>query len=248
MRCPSVFAREDWLTIPFIGHSKSTTDRIIDIATLTSTLLYRIDSLNKLSSPARAAETLSIKEEALQMKAQLDNIWMETRPMSQSPARVGDSPNGLRGFDSHSSKSPSSTPPTDTTSTTATPTVLKTETPKSNAAHANDQRTMTFYSTTRLILLSILHTLGDTPPSYEEQITAHCASILTAAAATGEGCIGYANLRLVLPLRVVGMMGTARQRERAREIVEEWARVRKGLEGVCASAVSEMGEGGVVVD
>lgn len=97
-----------------------------------------------------------------------------------------------------------------------------------------------FYNTARILVLSILSLIKSHLILYEEQVTAHSASILHAAQYLDEHDIGCAYIRFVLPLKVVGISSPSMvHRERARHFLESW-RMRSGMGGICGVVLADM--------
>ena len=98
-------------------------------------------------------------------------------------------------------------------------------------------RPICFYSTARLLVLSILDQLGETPDLYFEQLEAHCGCILNVCHGMTQLSIGYAYLRLILPLQIVCMLSPKlKQVEEARSILEQW-RKTGAVAGLCEIAL-----------
>jgi hypothetical protein len=97
-------------------------------------------------------------------------------------------------------------------------------------------RCLAFYSAARLLVLSILHTVNAAPDSYEDQVRAHCERILNAAKTIGELHVQYAYLKLVLPLRVIAVLGTEEQKEKAEKIFPKCVLGQGGLGGFRGTA------------
>lgn len=90
--------------------------------------------------------------------------------------------------------------------------------PEGSFVNVSHLRCLAFYSAARLLILLILHKINAAPDSYKDQVRAHCERILTAAKAIGDLHVQYAYLKLVLPLRVIAVLGTEEQKERAEKI------------------------------
>jgi hypothetical protein len=72
MRIPSILGTDDWLTVPFHGREKGIVDHIVDIITMTSSLLSQLDSLPSLCPTAASQLKFSILTQARALKARLD--------------------------------------------------------------------------------------------------------------------------------------------------------------------------------
>jgi hypothetical protein len=357
MRIPSILGTDDWLTVPFYGREKGIVDHIVDIITITSSLLSQLDSLPSLCPTAASQLKFSILTQARAFKARLDEMWQDLGKKGQFLGWRGDRFQCVRGFDFELStdeledlegmdagvvdpsdwmkpdSSPSSSFWNDArldpqsqdilplhtfpsrpiegrcTSRTPTPTPMLTPmpTPMGSAepswtdrsrvyrgrpqirrrpseefwarlqseetkrkdppnlprsvpisqpvgflsAHSPAARPLAFYSTARMLILSILNDLSspalsniqpyvEPPPFFDEQIEAHSACVLAVANFMSGREIGYAYLRLILPLCVVGRLGNEEQRKQAKERVKAWGGDQKGLEGICDLAVEGM--------
>jgi hypothetical protein len=357
MRIPSILGTDDWLTVPFHGREKGIVDHIVDIITMTSSLLSQLDSLPSLCPTAASQLKFSILTQARALKARLDEMWQDLGKRGQFLGRRGNRFQCIRGFDFELStdeledlegmeagvvdpsdwsipgSSPSNNFRNDArldpqsqdiiplytfpsrpvkvrgTSRTQTPTPMLTPkpTPMSSAkpswtdgsmvykgmpkirrrpseefwarlqseetkkkeppnlprsiptsqpvdflsAHSPAARSLAFYSTARILILSILNDLSspalsniqpyvEPPPFFDEQIEAHSASVLAVANFMSGREIGYAYLRLILPLCVVGKLGNEEQRKQAKERVKACGGDQKGLEGICNLAVEGM--------
>lgn len=103
-------------------------------------------------------------------------------------------------------------------------------------------RNIAFYSTARLIILSLLAQLGAPPDFMNEQMEAHSACILAVCRMMSKMKIGYALLRLVFPLHVVGDLSPVpAQRVEARAILSHWKKT-EGVGGICDVAIMTLGE------
>lgn len=82
------------------------------------------------------------------------------------------------------------------------------------------------------------------PALYDAQMEAHSASLLSAAEFMTGLEVGYAYLRLILPLHVVGWVSPVKkQRVRARRLLKRW-RGAGGLAGLCDVAIVGLRECG----
>jgi hypothetical protein len=245
IRHESVFSTEEWRRIPFLRYPRSHIGRIIDIASLTSSLLSRIDLLITRPTQVRVTETLEIKRETLDLEEQLNRIWDELWHSSQMPKSDDNIADGIHGIGvdqpditqspDGTSSAHKSTLSSVLPSATSSPTLTR---PPQFPANQNDDsmfnvghlRCMAFYSAARLLVLSILRSVNAAPTSYEEQTQGHCARILTTASTMNDVHVGYVYLRLLLPLRVVAILGNPEQRERAKEINPKYG-LHKGVSG-----------------
>ena len=187
-------------------------------------------------------------------------MWDVLDDLAQAQGWQGDSFNGVPGFDrpfsreqSHITSPPSTTDGSESrVRDTATHIDISVQyllgTPKSGFLHAPSfppgaslsaigSRPICFYSTARLLVLSILHQLGETPDLYYEQLEAHCGSILNICQHMTQLGIGYAFLRLILPLHVVCMLSPKlEQVKEARSTLEQWKK-RGAVSGLCEIAL-----------
>lgn len=226
--------------------------------------MSRIDNLNNpkvtVSVFEVEKEKQAITEHAQSLKVVLDKMWDDLQHLAQAQGWQGDKFNGVPGFDRILSReqsyinSPSST--LDGTESrgrdTATHIDLSVQypigSPKSGFPHAPSfppgvslssiaSRPIGFYSTARLLVLSILYQLGATPDLYYEQLESHCNSILHVCQHMTRLGIGYAFLRLVFPLHVVCMLSPKLvQVEEARSILKQW-RGTGAISGLCEIAL-----------
>lgn len=98
-------------------------------------------------------------------------------------------------------------------------------------------RPIGFYSTARLLVLSILDQLGERPDLYYEQLEAHAGSVLHVCNDMTRLGIGYAYLRLVLPLHTVCMLSPQQEQiQEARGILEQWKETG-AVNGICELAL-----------
>ncbi|KAH8593433.1 hypothetical protein B0O99DRAFT_213140 [Bisporella sp. PMI_857] len=105
MRIPSVLGKPEWLSVPFFVRKKTAMDKTIDIYTVGSELLWRIDAL-KASSVLPDLQAAALEKEDIQARGQsllsdLDSMWegKNLREFAQAQGWSGDSFNGMSGFD-----------------------------------------------------------------------------------------------------------------------------------------------------
>lgn len=248
-RAPSPFCTVPWLTVPFALRPKSIIDHLVDTITICTDLHSRCDLLHSTSPLATSytSEKQRIRSQALTLKSRLDDFWVQDiRERAAQQGWVGDYYNGVRGFDGPtpfdpSSSSSSSNQPPLAPFSVSYPSLLPTNSlpcpPPRNrepfSAAGPTARPLGFYSTARLLVLSVLATVDAKPALYDSQMEAHSASLLSAAEFMTGLEVGYAYLRLILPLHVVGVWGgTMEQRMRARAVLEGW-RGEGGMGGIC---------------
>jgi hypothetical protein len=99
MRIPSILGTDDWLTVPFHGREKGIVDHIVDIITMTSSLLSQLDSLPSLCPTAASQLKFSILTQARALKARLDEMWQDLGKRGQFLGRRGNRFQCIRGFD-----------------------------------------------------------------------------------------------------------------------------------------------------
>ena len=81
MRKPSVFAREEWLTVPFAERPKNPVDWVGDVLILIPRLLCRLDDLHILKGPSIVAEEKdALRKEAQKMRDILAATGIEPTP------------------------------------------------------------------------------------------------------------------------------------------------------------------------
>jgi hypothetical protein len=101
-------------------------------------------------------------------------------------------------------------------------------------------RPLAFYSTARLIVLSLLSQLGVPPPLCDEQMEAHSGSVLQVAHFMTEMQIGYAFLRLIMALHAVAVLSPkVEQKEEAIALLREWKEFN-GVSGLCDVALGQL--------
>lgn len=265
MRLPSIFGTEDWLTVPYLHRHKDLLDQIIDKIIASTGLMHSIDQLKTFHSHFEAAEERQrIQTQAETIKAELDTLWDQVRTGAGLYGGEEDRFDGLSGFDWAADKAPSKSTPTEPESVSPIPSsnasapdpskpsidnphILPPMAPKGPAS-----RTVVFYSTARILLLSLLSQLScgkssspDTSPDPDpdtrsaRQIQAHCSSVLAVASWMTASRVGYAYLRIIFPLHVVGTESPCEeQRKEARRILTVWGRYQGvGVGGVCEVAV-----------
>jgi hypothetical protein len=247
MRTPSIFATEEWLTVPFKSGPKNVLDRVIDAIIVISTIISRLDASQIIDNASEAKlQQRLIRSEAMRIKVQLDEMWDKVlRDASRTHGWDGDYFQGTPGFDfnrhllkSHWDEGMSVQTPDegDGTAYAATP-------PGRVVRFYAESRATAYYSTARILILTILDELGS-PPSpparFKEQIQAHCQCILSIANFLTKVDIGYAYVRLMLPLTLVSRLSHLfSQRAQAQSILEEW-RTKAGVAGLCEAVLSDM--------
>lgn len=247
MRIPSIFATEDWRTIPFQGRPKSVFDRVIDVITIISTILYRLEATRSTKDLAEAnTQRLLLRAETAKIKEQLDQWWdKELREASQTHGWNGDYYRGVPGFDFDYDCLKSEPTPTDDGMTfqqsekgIATWYDIAPPPPGRNVRFYAESRATAFYNTARMLTLSILNELDAPPVRFEEQMEAHSESILSVATFMTRLDIGYAYVRLVLPLTLVYQLSPLdTQKIRAKEILSKW-KMKGGVGGICDVVLS----------
>lgn len=245
---PSIFANEAWLTIPFQSRPKSVFDKVIDIITIISSIQSRLDETRAAKDSSEAKlQLLLLREEVTRIKEQLDQWWdKELREASQTQGWQGDHYRGVPGFDFDYDCL--NLEPTFTDSGMTVPYQGKSD----GSGHPIDpptgpvirfyaeSRATAFYNTARILTLSTLNELDARPARFEEQMQAHSESILCVARFLTSMDIGYAYVRLVLPLSLVATMSPLEtQKIRAREVMSEW-RMKGGVAGLCEVALSDI--------
>jgi len=187
-------------------------------------------------------------------------MWDDLKHLAQAQGWQGDNFNGVPGFDrvysmkqTHTTSQPSPIDGSESQARDAATHIdLSVQYPlgsaKSDFLHAPSfppgvalssiaSRPIGFYSTARLLVLSILDLLGETPDLYYEQLEAHCGSILHVCHDMTRLGIGYAYLRLILPLHIVCMLSPKlEQIKEARRILEQW-RKTGAVSGLCEIAL-----------
>lgn len=248
MRIPSIFASEEWLTIPFKCRPKSVFDNVIDAITIISSILARLEASQFEEDPSEAEIKVKIvRQDAIKIKEQLDQWWdNELRDASRTHGWNGDHFKGVPGFDFDYDCLKSESSFTDGAITVQHP-QKSDETNYPTAQRAGQElkfsaesRATAFYSTARILILSILKDV-DTPPAlFEEQMEAHCESILSCATFLTGMDIGYAYVRLVLPLTLVSRLSLLpSQKERAKLVLQNWSQ-KGGIAGLCEVVLTNM--------
>lgn len=247
-RMPSIFASEAWLTIPFQGRPKSVFDRVIDAITIISSIESRLDETRSAKHSSEAElQLLLLRGEATKIKEQLDQWWdEELREASQTNGWNGDHYRGVPGFDFDYDCLNSEQTFTDDRMTVRYPD----NSGRSGYSMAPptgpvvrfyaESRATAFYNTARILTLSILNELDARPARFEEQMQAHSESILSVARFLTGMDIGYAYVRLLLPLTLVARLSPLEtQKIRAREVMSEW-RMKGGVAGLCEVVLSDI--------
>jgi hypothetical protein len=223
-------------------------DNVIDTITIISSLLSRLDaSKYKENSSEEEIQRTLVRKEATKLKEQLDQWWdMELRDASRTHGWNGDYFRGVPGFDfdydclkpesaftegeitvQYPDKSIGSGHPT------APP-------PERVVQFYKESRATAFYSTARILTLSILNEVGSSPALFTQQIQAHCESILSVSTFLTGMDIGYAYVRLVLPLTLVTRLSPLpSQRDRAKVVLQKWSQ-KGGVAGLCEVVLSGM--------
>lgn len=220
MREASIFANEEWLTVPFSDRPKTVFDRIIDVLIRLPLCAPHLGSsfLSK-NSPVGSRPESILDMELKRLKDELDMLWYDLRMKASSHGWDGDFFQGKFGFDFNH--------PTSTTD-------------RGTEKDAFTSAIIALYNTARIIVLSLFAQIRTPLILSDEQITVHSASILHAAEFLHEHDIGCAYIRLLLPLKVVGLLSPeTTHRERARTLLETW-RQRSGMKGICEVVLSEM--------
>jgi hypothetical protein len=204
-----------------LGRPKTIFDRVVDVLTYLPVLLSHLDrSVLSMNSPISSigiyAQQLGVKR----LKDDLDILWKDLRAEATGHGWGGDYFQGIIGFDFDH---PNSTPCSST-----------------GLRHPFTSLTIAFYSTARILVLSTLSQIKSPLLLYEEQIIAHSASILHAAEILEDHHIGCAYIRLILPLKVVGLSSPCMaHRTRVRQFLDSW-RMQSGMGGICEVVLSEM--------
>jgi hypothetical protein len=344
MRSPSVFGSAEWLTVPYSLKTKSNLDTIIDVITLSSGLLYRIDRLKETEKGEDAYyEENQIRAEAEALKTQLDGLWEVVRESAGHHGWEGEYFNGIPGFDNinstpaygrsveltndklssvypvpwkqsesragsrepnrrfveieetqlasgqaralplnskasgrglDTSMFPNNIKGTNNELRDFSVPTLPHELNKVALVHADDfstrypslstqfklplpprqlpglpdrgitSRPVVFYNAARMSILSVLDQVGARPTLFQEQMEAHSGSIFSVARYMTGVQVGYAYLRLVMPIHVAGMLSPRlEQRLEARRLLQLWSKF-EGVQGVCEVALRELGDAG----
>ena len=250
MRIPSIFATEEWLTIPFKGRTKSVFDKVIDAITIISSLLSRLDaSKYKKNSSEEKIQRILVGKEATKIKEQLDQWWdIELRDASRTHGWNEDYFRGVPGFDfdydclkpeSAFTEGGMTVQYPDKSTEGEHPTA---STPERAVQFYKESRATAFYSTARILTLSILNDVGSSPALFTQQMQAHCESILSVSNFLTGMDTGYAYVRLVLPLTLVTRLSPLpSQRDRAKAVLQKWSQ-KGGVAGLCEVVLSGMQE------
>jgi hypothetical protein len=250
LRIPSIFATEEWLTIPFQCRPKSVFDKVIDVITKISSMISRLEARQfKEDSPEAEIQRILVKKEATKTKEQLDQWWdKELRDASRTHGWNGDHFRGVPGFDfdydclqpkTSFTKGPMMIQYSDKSIGTEYPTAQPTG---HEVKFYGESRATAFYSTARILILSILNDLGSPPSLFKEQMEAHCESILSVATFLTRFDIGYAYVRLMLPLTLVSRLSLlSSQKERAQLVLQSWSQ-KGGVAGLCEVVLSDLRE------
>lgn len=247
MRTPSIFATEEWLTVPFKNRPKNVFDRVIDSIIVISTIISRLDASQFIENASEAKfQQRLIRSEATKIKTQLDEMWDTVlRDASRTHGWAGDHFQGVLGFDfdHHHLKSDRDGGIAVQHPDESDGTAYATTPPGRVVRFYAESRATAFYSTARILILTILNELGS-PPSpparLKEQIQAHCQCILSIANFLTGIDIGYAYVRLMLPLTLVSRVSTLpSQRVQAQSILEEW-QTKAGVAGLCEAVLSDI--------
>ena len=236
-RSPSIFSSKEWLTIPFQGRPKSVFDKVIDVITIISAILFRLDATWSTKDMSEAiAERLLLRAQTLKIKEQLDQYWdKELRDASQLHGWSGDYYRGVPGFDFDNDYLKLEPTPTDDEITAS-----QSPPPRNNGCFYAESMATAFYNTARMLTLSILNELDAPPIRFEEQMQAHSESILCVATLMTHLNIGYAFVRLVLPLSLVWQLSPLEtQKTKAMQILSQW-KMKGGVGGLCEVVLSSM--------
>jgi len=249
MRFPSFFATEEWLTIPFQGRRKSVYDKVMDVISVLSTIIFRLDATRSMQSSSEIrAQRLLLRTETANIKEQLDEWWdKDLRDASKIHGWNGDYFRGVPGFDVDykilnyrsipTDHGTNSTPPEDAAGTWYDIALPQTGLDRRFFA---ESRATAFYSAARLLTLSLLDDLDAPPARFHEQMQAHSESILSVTKYMTKLDIGYAYVRLVLPLTLVWTLSPLdAQRVRAKEVLSWW-KEKGGVGGLCEVVLSTL--------
>jgi hypothetical protein len=224
-------------------------DRVIDVIVIMSSIMCRLDATRSTKDLSEAnAQRLLLKAETIKIKEQLDQWWdKELREASQTHGWNGDHYRGVPGFDFDYDCLNSEPTLTDDGMTVQYPeksdesghTIVAPPTGRLVHFYA-ESRATAFYNTARILTLSTLNELGAAPALFNEQMQAHSESILSVATFLTDMDIGYAYVRLVLPLILVTRLSPLDfQKIRARDIVSRWQK-KGGVAGLCEVVLSDM--------
>jgi hypothetical protein len=150
MRIASIFAKEKWLTLPFLGRPKTVFDKVIDVLTYIPVLLSHLDrSITSMNSPVGSLGIYTLQIGAKHLKHDLDVLWDDLRIEAIAHGWDGDFFQEITGFDFDHPKAaePSST----------------------NLRDLLTSSMIAFYNTARILVLSILSQIKSPLLLYEEQ-------------------------------------------------------------------------------
>ena len=186
------------MSIPLLRTPNSHIGRITEIASLSSSFLSHI----KANIVDAVASSTRYKAKALELQTQLEHIQEE---FYSHATRTVDYSDGISSLYYHRVAS-------------SEPYVLHAlfnglEECERSSFDARDLPFQAYYCAARLLVLSILFAIGAAPDD-ECQVRRSCDDTLTAVEAIGEN----AYLALVIPLRVIEMLGTDKQRTKVKSI------------------------------
>ncbi|MCJ1395549.1 hypothetical protein MMC18_008435 [Xylographa bjoerkii] len=223
---PSIFATEEWLTIPFAQRSKTLDDRVVDVLTvMPETLLSSgITGISATSSTAYE-HGFEFSYQASSFISQLEALWPEVEALLTPTELNYDDFEPSTRDDLQLSRM-----------WRCTPTGF-------NYPDLLTATTIAFYHLAWILILSPICGSEFGRQRYADLIMAHCASILAVATfvdGNNNGSVyhsGCSYLRRVFPLRIICLISPSlMQRESARYRLERW-RTDKGMGGICAVAL-----------
>ncbi|MCJ1414003.1 hypothetical protein MMC32_000328 [Xylographa parallela] len=224
---PSIFATEQWFTIPFAKRSKTVDDRVVDVLTvMPETLLSSGITGTSATSSTAYEHGFEFSSQAMSFISQLEALWPEVEALLTSAGLnyegfapyAGDDVQLVRMW-------------------RCTPTGF-------NYPDLPTATTIAFYHLAWTLILSPVCGSEAGRQRYGSLIMAHCASILAVATfvdGNNNGSVynsGCSYLRMVFPLRIICLISPSlMQRQSAWYRLERWRTV-KGMGGICAVALA----------